>query len=148
MFELHPLLARDTLLIGDFPLSRLLLMNDANYPWLILVPRRVGMREIFELGHDDQLQLLKESSQLAMVLSRIFEADKLNIATLGNIVPQLHIHHIVRYRSDLAWPQPVWGLFPAQPYSKRALQETCVNLVEHLQGFVPDADCPLAPRPC
>jgi diadenosine tetraphosphate (Ap4A) HIT family hydrolase len=148
MFELHPRLEEETLVIGDFPLSRLLLMNDANYPWFILVPRRAGIHEIFELGHDDQFQLLKESSQLAMVLARIFEADKLNIAALGNMVPQLHIHHIVRYRSDQAWPKPVWGLFPAQPYSTRALQETCTNLVEHLQGFVPDADCPVAPRVC
>lgn len=148
MFELHPRLAEDTLVIGDFPLSRLLLMNDASYPWFILVPRRAGIREIFELRDDDQLQLLKESSQLAMVLSRIFEADKLNIAALGNLVPQLHIHHIVRYRSDRAWPQPVWGLYPAKPYSKRALQETCANLVEHLQGFVPDPCCPIAPRVC
>lgn len=148
MFELHPQLAQDTLVIGDFPLSRLLLMNDASYPWLILVPRRAGLREIFELKHDDQSQLLRESSQLAMVLSTVFEADKLNIATLGNIVPQLHIHHIARYRSDRAWPQPVWGRFPATPYSAPALQETCARLVDHLQGFVPDADCPLAPRVC
>jgi diadenosine tetraphosphate (Ap4A) HIT family hydrolase len=148
MFELHPRLQQDTLVIGDFPLSRLLLMNDAGYPWFILVPRRAEMREIFELDYDDQVQLLKESSQLAMVLSRIFEADKLNIAALGNMVPQLHIHHIVRYRSDQSWPNPVWGLFPPKPYSPRALQETCVNLVEHLHDFIPDPDCPVAPRVC
>ena len=148
MFELHPLMVQDTYVLGDFPLSRLLLMNDASYPWFILVPRRIEIREVFELKHDDQLQLLKESSQLAKVLSGVFEADKLNIAALGNIVPQLHIHHIVRYRSDPAWPQPVWGLFPAQPYSSRALQETCANLVERLHGFVPDAGCPVAPRAC
>ena len=148
MFELHPRLARDTFVIGDFPLSRLLLMNDASYPWFILVPRRADIVEIFELRHDDQLQLLKESSQLSMVLSRVFEADKLNIAALGNMVPQLHIHHIVRYRSDQAWPQPVWGRFPAQPYSKRALQETCANLIEQLQDIIPDAGGSLAPRVC
>lgn len=148
MFELHPRLAQDTFVIGDFPLCRLLLMNDASYPWFILVPRRAEIRELFQLKQDDQYQLLQESSQLAMVLSSIFMADKLNIASLGNIVPQLHIHHIVRYRSDQAWPQPVWGQFPAQPYSKRALQETCANLVERLQSFVPDAGCPLAPRVC
>jgi diadenosine tetraphosphate (Ap4A) HIT family hydrolase len=148
MFELHPRLAQDTLVIGDFPLSQLLLMNDAGYPWFILVPRRAGIREIFELEQDDQIQLLKESSQLSMVLSRIYEADKLNVAALGNMVPQLHLHHIVRYRSDPAWPKPVWGLFPAQHYSPRALQETCANLVEHLQDFVLDANCPVAPRVC
>jgi diadenosine tetraphosphate (Ap4A) HIT family hydrolase len=148
MFELHPRLTQDTFVIGDFPLSRLLLLNDANFPWFILVPRRTEIREIFELRHEDQVQLLKESSQLAMVLSRIFEADKLNIAALGNIVPQLHIHHIVRYRSDQVWPHPVWGRLPAKPYTTRALQETCTNLTEHLQGLVPDAGCPLAPRVC
>ena len=102
MFELHPRLAQDTLLIGDFPLSRLLLMNDANYPWFILVPRRAGIREIFQLDDADQIQLLKESSQLARVLFRIYEVDKLNVAALGNMVPQLHIHHIVRYSTDPA----------------------------------------------
>ena len=148
MFELHPKLAQDTLVIGDFPLSRLLLMNDAGYPWFILVPRRAEIREIFELGQNDQVQLLKESSQLAMVLARIFEADKLNIAALGNMVPQLHIHHIVRYRSDQAWPNPVWGLFPPQPYSPRALRETCANLIEHLHDLMPDINGPVAPRVC
>lgn len=148
MFELHPRLAQETLVVGDFPLSRLLLMNDANYPWFILVPRRVGIREIYELDHDDQIQLLKESSQLARVLSRIYEADKLNVAALGNMVPQLHIHHIVRYRTDPAWPKPVWGLAPAKPYSSRALQETCASLVEQLQDFTPEANCVVAPRVC
>jgi diadenosine tetraphosphate (Ap4A) HIT family hydrolase len=145
MFELHPHLAQDTLVVGDFPLSRLLMMNDANYPWFILVPRRTGMREIFELADDDQHQLLQESSRLAMVLYRQFKADKLNIAALGNMVPQLHIHHIVRYRSDPAWPQPVWGLFPAQPYPPGAMQEICTNLVGHLPGFVTDASGAVAP---
>ena len=148
MFELHPRLQQDTLVVGDFPLSRLLLMNDSGYPWFILVPRRAEIREIFELEYDDQVQLLKESSQLARVLSRTFDADKLNIAALGNMVPQLHIHHIVRYRSDQSWPKPVWGLFPAKPYSPRALQKTCVNLVEQLHDFIPDPDCPVAPRVC
>lgn len=115
MFELHPRLAEDTLAVGDFPLCRLLLMNDASYPWFILVPRRAEIREIFELARHDQQQLLDESSQLSRVLNRVFYADKLNIAALGNMVPQLHIHHIVRYQSDRAWPNPVWGLFPAQP---------------------------------
>jgi diadenosine tetraphosphate (Ap4A) HIT family hydrolase len=148
MFELHPRLAQDTLLIGDFSLSRLLLMNDANYPWFILVPRRAGIREIFQLDDADQIQLLKESSQLARVLARIYAADKLNVAALGNMVPQLHIHHIVRYTTDPAWPQPVWGLVAAKPYTPRAVQETCAKLVEQLQDFTPDAGCVVAPRVC
>lgn len=138
MFELHPRLAEDTLAVGDFPLCRLLLMNDASYPWFILVPRRAEIREIFELARHDQQQLLDESSQLSRVLNRVFYADKLNIAALGNMVPQLHIHHIVRYQSDRAWPNPVWGLFPAQPYPERVLQKTCAGLIEHLIDFIPD----------
>jgi diadenosine tetraphosphate (Ap4A) HIT family hydrolase len=148
MFELHPRLAQDTLAIGDFPLCRLLLMNDSSYPWFILVPRRAEIREIFELEQRDQLQMLKESSQLSRALSRLFQADKLNIAALGNMVPQLHIHHIVRYQTDQAWPNPVWGLFPARPYNERALQETCASLIDHLVDFVPGSNCTVAPRVC
>jgi diadenosine tetraphosphate (Ap4A) HIT family hydrolase len=148
MFKLHPRLAQDTSVIGNFPLCRLLLMNDANYPWFILVPRRAEIREIFELEHCDQKQLLKESSHLSQVLNKIFQADKLNIAALGNMVPQLHIHHIVRYQTDQAWPNPVWGLFPAQPYTERARQETCAGLTDHLVDFIPDDSCAVAPRVC
>lgn len=148
MFELHPRLAQDTLAIGDFPLCRLLLMNDANYPWFILVPRRTGAREIFQLDLIDQQQLLRESSQLSQVLDKVFQADKLNIAALGNMVPQLHIHHIVRYQNDRAWPKPVWGLFPATPYTERARQETCAGIIDHLVDFTPDRSCTIAPRVC
>jgi diadenosine tetraphosphate (Ap4A) HIT family hydrolase len=148
MFELHPRLAQDTLVVGDFPLCRLLLMNDANYPWFILVPRRAEIREIFELEHRDQQQLLVESSQLSQILSKIFQADKLNIAALGNMVPQLHIHHIVRYQTDLAWPNPVWGFSPVQPYTERVRQETCASLIDHLTDFIPDRNCAVAPRVC
>ena len=148
MFKLHPRLAQDTSVVGDFPLCRLLLMNDANYPWFILVPRRAEMKEIFELEHQDQQQLLKESSHLSQVLSKIFQADKLNIAALGNMVPQLHIHHIVRYQTDQAWPNPVWGLFPTRPYTERALQETCSGLIDHLVDFIPDDSCAVVPRVC
>jgi diadenosine tetraphosphate (Ap4A) HIT family hydrolase len=148
MFKLHPRLAQDTSVIGDFPLCRLLLMNDANYPWFILVPRRAEIQEVFELEQQDQKQLLKESSHLSQVLSKIFQADKLNIAALGNIVPQLHIHHIVRYQTDQAWPNPVWGLFPTQPYTERVRQETCAGLIDHLVDFTPDDSCAVAPRVC
>ncbi len=148
MFELHLRLTQDTLVIGDFPLCRLLLMNDANYPWFILVPRRAEIREIFELEQRDQRQLLDESSHLSQILNKIFQADKLNIAALGNMVQQLHIHHIVRYQNDQAWPNPVWGLFPAQPYTERALQETCSGLIEHLVDFTPDSNGVVVPRVC
>lgn len=148
MFKLHPRLEQDTLLVGDFPLCHLLLLNDANYPWFILVPRRTEVREIFELERRDQRQLLDESSQLSQLLHKVFRADKLNIAALGNMVPQLHIHHIVRYQTDPAWPNPVWGMFPAQAYTERARQETCAALIDHLTDFLPDKSCAVAPRVC
>lgn len=97
-------------------------MNDANYPWLILVPQRPGLREIFELNTDEQTQLIHESSHVARLMHAHFQADKINIAALGNMVPQLHIHHIARYKADLAWPAPVWGRVPAAPYSIEQLK--------------------------
>ena len=121
MFQLHPQLEADTIMLGDFPLCRLLLLNDANYPWFVLVPRREDVREIFELSADDQAALLQESSFLAQRISEVFGADKINIAALGNLVPQLHVHHIVRYHDDPAWPAPVWGKVPARPYERREL---------------------------
>ena len=117
MFELHQHLKNDTFLIGSFPLSLLLLNNDSNYPWFILVPQRENVKEIFELSEEDQVQLLKESSYLAGILQKNYRPNKINIAALGNIVPQLHIHHIIRYKIDAAWPQPVWGKVPSKPYS-------------------------------
>ena len=115
-WSLHPRLAADTVAIGDLPLSRLLLSNDANYPWTILVPRRADIREIHELDDADQLQLLRESGQLARALVAVFAPTKLNIAALGNMVPQLHVHHIARHADDAAWPSPVWGKVPAIDY--------------------------------
>ncbi len=117
MFELHPDLRRDGFAIGKFPLCRVLVMNDANFPWFILVPERADVREIYQLGIIDQQQLLRESCYLAQQLAVEFKADKMNIAALGNITPQLHLHHIVRYLNDPAWPKPVWGQRPATPYT-------------------------------
>lgn len=121
MFVLDPRLMQDTVVIGDFPLSRLLLSNDSNYPWFILVPRRADISEVFQLNADDQTQLWLETRLLAQLLSASFSADKLNIAALGNVVSQLHMHVIVRFRDDAAWPAPVWGKLPAQPYSAEQL---------------------------
>ena len=103
---LHPRLEADTVPVGDFALSRLLLSNDANYPWLILVPRRPAIREIHELDEADQLQLLRESMLLSRALTSAFAPTKLNLAALGNMVPQLHVHHIARFETDPAWPAP------------------------------------------
>ena len=109
MADLHPQLLEDCLVLGSFPLCRLLLMKDANYPWFILVPDRDDLSEIHHLSKEDQLQLIRESAFLSEVLEETFRADKINIAALGNMVPQLHVHHVVRYKDDMAWPSPVWG---------------------------------------
>ena len=128
MFVLDPRLAQDTLHIGDFPLCRLLLMNDANYPWFILVPRREEVSELFQLDAADQRSLLRETSLLAEVIKDTFKADKMNVATLGNVVAQLHMHVVARRRNDASWPAPVWGRHPAQPYTEDLLSELRAKL--------------------
>lgn len=117
MFVLDQRLVQDTLPVGDFPLCRLLLSNDAQYPWFILVPRKADVSEIFQLSEAEQLQLWNETTALATTLQQLFKADKMNVAALGNVVSQLHMHVIVRHKSDIAWPAPVWGKHPAVPYS-------------------------------
>lgn len=122
-FELHPKLAEDCHYLGDFPLCALLMSKDANYPWFILVPRQANISEAFQLSSIDQQKLQHESSELSHALSTGFSADKMNIAALGNMVPQLHLHHIVRYKTDAAWPNPVWGYVDAKAYSQSSLEE-------------------------
>ena len=119
-FELDPRLAADTFLVGEAPLSQVLLMNDARYPWLILVPRRSGVTEPFELRGVDQAQLWQESMRLGEAMKAHFAADKFNVAALGNQVAQLHVHHIARFHADDAWPGPVWGVGSAVPYGDAA----------------------------
>ncbi|MGH8441373.1 MAG: HIT domain-containing protein [Nevskiaceae bacterium] len=131
-FELHPRLAADAFVLGDFPLCRLLLMNDAQYPWFILVPRRENAREIYLLEERDQALLLRESSLLSRALMQAFDGEKLNVAALGNVVPQLHLHHIVRYAADAAWPGPVFGRHPAQPYADADRAQRLAALRPHL----------------
>lgn len=116
-FQLHPQLAQDTWLVTDLPLCRVLLINETRYPWVILVPRQQDIREIHELTAMERQQLWQESDQLSRALMKLFKPDKLNIAALGNQVPQLHIHHIARFQTDAAWPAPVWGKFPPQAYT-------------------------------
>lgn len=139
MFVLDSRLQQDTLSMGDFGLCRLLLMNDAQYPWFILVPRREEVSELFQLDEADQCALWQETTQLAEVLKDTFAADKMNIATLGNVVAQLHMHVIVRRRDDAAWPAPVWGRHPAQPYSDEQVAAIRAKLRLVLtEGFVFD----------
>ena len=123
MTELHPRLAADCIRLGRFALCHLLLMNDSSYPWFILVPDRAGVREIFELSAADRQQLLDESCRLSDFLMQAYKGDKLNIAALGNLVPQLHLHHVVRFKSDRAWPAPVWGRFPPVAYTAEAVSD-------------------------
>lgn len=143
-FILHERLQQDCLLVGDFPLSKVLLLNDSRFPWCVLVPARADISEIHQLNWNDQVQLLRESGRLADCLTRIFRPDKLNIAAIGNLVPQLHVHHVVRYRNDAAWPAPVWGVGVADPYQAGDLQARIGKLVGELcqpgkesVGFVP-----------
>ena len=105
------------MLVGDLPLARVLLTKDANYPWLILVPRLPGLVEFIDLEENAQVQLLGEIAAAARALKNITRCDKLNIAALGNQVPQLHVHVIARRHSDAAWPKPVWGVKPPLAYS-------------------------------
>ncbi len=133
MSDLHPQLATDCIVLRKLRLCHLLLMNDASYPWFILVPDRDDITEIYQLSNEDQLLLQQESTRLGAFLMKHFKGDKLNIAALGNIVPQLHIHHIVRYERDIAWPKPVWGLHLAVPYRQDKL-DGIRTLMESFEG--------------
>ena len=128
MITLDPRLLNDCEVLGKFKLCHVLLMRDANYPWCVLVPDRENVVEIFDLSNEDQQQLNLESNSLLEFLKNEFSADKMNVAALGNVVPQLHIHHIVRYVTDIAWPLPVWGTFPAKAYSDAELGELIEKL--------------------
>jgi diadenosine tetraphosphate (Ap4A) HIT family hydrolase len=133
MFTLHPQLANNCILIGDLELCRVLLLNDCQYPWVILVPRRDNISESFQLTADEQSRLMWESSHVAELMNEFYTADKMNVAALGNVVPQLHIHHIVRYKNDAVWPKPVWGAVPGKAYSAERLSSRCTELRDLLK---------------
>lgn len=122
-FKLDHRLENDTIKLAAWPLSDVLLMNDSQYPWVILVPRHEGATEIYQLSIEEQSQLLKESSFLGESLMSVFSGEKLNVAALGNVVSQLHLHHVIRFSSDAAWPGPVWGKSPVMPYTDEALED-------------------------
>ena len=120
-FALHPQLAHDSIELADFPLCKLLLCNDSAYPWFILVPKIADISEVYQLDWQQQQQLLNESSLLSELLMQVFSGDKMNIAALGNVVEQLHLHHVVRFKTDAQWPKPIWGQQALTPYSDEEL---------------------------
>jgi len=133
VWSLHRKLAEDTVPVGDLALTRVLLANDANYPWLILVPRRPALIELIDLEENEQVQLVGEVTTAARALKDITACDKLNVAALGNQVSQLHVHVIGRRHSDAAWPQPVWGVVPATAYDPAARERLLGALRRGLQ---------------
>lgn len=137
-FQLAEALQRDCIEVGQLPLSLVLMMNDRQYPWFILVPKRVDIREVYQLTMADQQQLAHESSWFGQALMSYFRGDKLNIAALGNMVPQLHVHHIVRFRHDCAWPKPIWGHSPSIPYSRGEAEEQVAAVQQILSRYQGD----------
>jgi diadenosine tetraphosphate (Ap4A) HIT family hydrolase len=131
-WALDPQIERDTTPAGDLPLCRALLMNDANYPWLLLVPRRPHAVEIADLDSDEQTALMGEIALVSRSLKAITSCDKINVAAIGNVVSQLHVHIIARSRGDVAWPKPVWGVAPARAYDPAAAQALMAALRERL----------------
>lgn len=132
MFTFDPRLLKDCEVLGKFKLCHVLLMRDANYPWCVLVPDREGLVEVFDLLEADQKQLNIESTTLLKFMKSEFNADKMNVAALGNVVSQCHVHHVVRYENDPAWPAPVWGACPAKDYTDDAIERLAAKL---RQGF-------------
>jgi diadenosine tetraphosphate (Ap4A) HIT family hydrolase len=132
-WTLHPQLERDTVPIGDLALCRVLLINDANYPWMLLVPRRPDVVEIIDLNDADQVQLMAEIAQASKAIKAMTGCAKINAAALGNVVPQLHVHVIARGHSDPAWPKPVWGAVPPIAYGESALRSVLTDLRERLE---------------
>ena len=122
-WSLHSRLKEDTIDIGDLPLCRVLVIKDAHYPWMLLVPRRADAVEVIDLDEVEQAQLMTETSRVARALKEITKCDKLNIAALGNLVPQLHVHVIARSKTDPAWPHPVWGRLQPKSYDARTLDQ-------------------------
>ncbi|MDO6428784.1 HIT domain-containing protein [Thalassotalea sp. 1_MG-2023] len=122
-FQLNAMLSKDSIELLELPLCKLLLMNDNQYPWFVLVPKVNDVQDIYQLDWQDQQQLLNESSMLSEILMQKFQGKKMNVAALGNICPQLHLHHIVRFEEDKAWPKPIWGLFPMKPYNEAEIEK-------------------------
>jgi diadenosine tetraphosphate (Ap4A) HIT family hydrolase len=138
LFLLHPQLVQDTIELADFPLCKLLLCNDSAYPWFILVPKVANTSEIYQLDWQQQQQLLNESSLLSELLMQVFAGDKMNVAALGNMVEQLHVHHVVRFKTDSQWPKPIWGQQAAKPYSEAEITVLKEKLLPQLAVIFSD----------
>lgn len=143
-FILHPQLAKDTLPVADWPVCRVLRMNDATYPWLILVPRRANCREISELPSSDRHRLIDEISRASEALQRDCRPEKINVAALGNVVPQLHIHVIARFTTDPAWPKPVWGVQPPRLFDPAAARAEIEHWRDAFQSTAQTSSVPSA----
>ncbi|MAZ39981.1 MAG: hypothetical protein CMF49_07650 [Legionellales bacterium] len=135
-FILAPELQQDCFFIADLALSQLLLYNNVDFPWLILVPRVNHVTEIFELTDELQDQLIEETSQVSRLLKQLYACDKINVAAIGNQVPQLHVHIIARFKTDSAWPSPVWGL-PSRAYNNKAACEIIQKINAELSHYLP-----------
>ena len=135
VFELHPQLAADSYPLTTWPLCEVRVINDANYPWLVLIPRKPGLRDFDDLSPEDMVLAGEEIREASRALRQLYRPDKMNVAALGNQVPQLHIHVVARFEGDAAWPKPIWGVLPARPYSGED-DERIVALKEALLGDV------------
>jgi diadenosine tetraphosphate (Ap4A) HIT family hydrolase len=131
-FTLHPQLEADTYQVAQLPLCDLLLMNDARYLWCILVPRLEGLRDLHEVPAADKTQLYQEIDQISLLLADLADAYKMNVAALGNMVEQLHVHVIARRKNDAAWPGPVWGVGTAEPYTDAQAEELLKKISKKL----------------
>ena len=131
-FILHPQLAKDCIEIAELPLCNILLCNDKAYPWFLLVPRIAHATDLYQLQWQEQQQILNESSLLSELIMEEFKGDKLNVAALGNMVPQLHIHHIVRFKTDISWPKPIWGQQALTPYTDQEIESIKQRIIPKL----------------
>lgn len=127
-FELHPQLTQDCEIVGDTALCRVLLSKDSRFPWIILVPRQPDLRELHDLDAPDRIALTEEIAHIARAMQGEWQADKTNVAALGNMVPQLHVHIVMRFTTDAAWPGPIWGVGTAAPYDADALSQTMTRI--------------------
>ncbi len=133
-FSLHPRLAAGSVFVCDLALSRLVLMNNSRFPWLLLVPRLADVTEIVDLAEPDQQTLWREIAQISRLLREMFEPDKLNVASIGNLVPQLHVHLIARFQHDEAWPKPTFGFAPPLPYPPDELEALTRRICSGLEA--------------